>query len=241
MMLREHEFNTKWWGAPVGILDDAAFFDFDSRLQDEACSVYDWVEYSAQLDNAPAPEKLGRAGFFSVDSHINFRINLSKVGSTQSADRLVAVDAREANFEISSDVIQTFSHERFRFLPGITTERLNARYALWSNQLISQHPAWCLQISNEAGIQGWFLAKMDEGNPLNLTLAMLKSGAQISGHLLFQKAMDEFARRGARIGEASFSVTNTPVMNIYASLGARFLSTRGFWHCLVSRQDGDDD
>jgi len=238
-MLREHEFNTKWWGSPVGILDNPAFLDLESSLQRQACAPYEWVEYSTQLDNAPAPEKLGRAGFFSVDSHINFRINLSRVGSTQSTDQLMAVDAEEAKFEVSSGEIRTFAHERFRFLPGVTMDRLDARYALWSNQLIAQNPAWCLQISDRTGIQGWFLARVDEDKPLNLTLAMLKSDAQISGHLLFQKAMSEFARRGARIGEASFSVTNTPVMNIYASLGARFLSVRGYWHRLSGHRRGD--
>lgn len=240
-MIREHEFNTKWWGAPVGILDNPAFFDLDSALQHEACAPFEWVEYSSQLDAVPAPEKLGRAGFFYVDSHINFRINLPRVGATQSTDKLVAVDAEEAKFEISSSEIQTFAHERFRFLQGVTEQRLNSRYALWSNRLISQNPAWCLQISDRTEIQGWFLARAEQGKPLNLTLAMLKPGAQMSGHLLFQKAMVEFARRGARIGAASFSVSNTPVMNIYAALGARFLSVRGYWHRLSGYRPGDVD
>ena len=235
-MIREHEFNTQWWGSPVGILDDPGFFDLDPNTQNEACAPYSWVEYSAQLDTAPNPEKLGHAGFFCVDTQVRFRINLSNIDSTPSIEKLSATSAEETPFEVARDELKSFVHERFRFLPGITSERLNNRYALWSNLLIANHPAWCLQVSDGPDVQGWFLAQADPGKPLNLTLAMLKSDAHISGHLLYQKAMLEFAARGARIGDAAFSVANTPVMNIYASLGARFLHPRGYWHRWFDRR-----
>lgn len=239
-MIREHEFNTQWWQSPVGILDDPAFFDLDPSAQDEACAPYAWVEYSSQLDAAPSPEKLGHAGFYCVDAQIHFRINLSKIDSTPSTERLSAVSADEKPFQISKDELKSFTHERFRFLPGVTAERLNERYALWSNLMTADHPAWCLQIMDGADVQGWFLAEERPGKPLDLTLAMLKSDAHISGHLLFQRGLQEFAERGARIGEASFSVTNTPVMNIYASLGARFLSPRGHWQRWSTRSGGSN-
>ena len=160
---------------------------------------------------------------------VRFRINLSNIDSTPSVEKLSASSAEESPFEVSQDELKSFVHERFRFLPGITSQRLDNRYALWSNLLIAGHPAWCLQVSDGPDVQGWFLAKADPGKSLNLTLAMLKSDAHISGHVLYQKAMLEFAARGARIGDAAFSVTNTAVMNIYASLGARFLPPRAHW------------
>jgi len=239
-VIREHEFNTQWWGSPVGILDDPAFFDLESSAQDEVCAPYAWVEYSAQLDAAPGPERLGHAGFHSVDTQIRFRINLSKIESTPSIEQLSVTSAEETPFSVSNDELKSFIHERFRFLPGVTAERLNNRYALWSNLLIADHPAWCLQISDGADVQGWFLAQAHPGEPLDLTLAMLKIDAHISGHLLYQKAMLEFAARGARIGDAKFSVTNTAVMNIYASLGARFLPPEGYWHRWTGRGSGAD-
>jgi hypothetical protein len=240
-VIREHEFNTRWWGSPVGILDDPAFFDLDPSAQDEACASYAWVEYSAQLDAAPGPDRLGRAGFYCVDTQIRFRINLSNVDSTRSIGRLSATSAVESPFEISIDELKSFEHERFRFLPGITAELINGRYALWSTLLIANHPAWCLKISDGADVQGWFLAQAYPGKPLNLTLAMLKFDAHISGHLLYQRAMLEFAARGARIGDAAFSVANTPVMNIYAALGARFLPPKGYWLRWSPRSVGAED
>jgi hypothetical protein len=58
---------------------------------------------------------------------------------------------------------------------------------------------------------------------------MLAKDAVVSGMLLYHKACLEFAQRGHRLGEASFSVTNTAVHNIYAMLGARFLAPVGQW------------
>lgn len=228
-MIREHEFNTRWWGSPVGILNDPGFFDLDQSAQHEACAPFAWIEFSAPLDVAPVPDKLGHAGFYWVDTQIPFRIGLSNIDSTSSIERLSATSAEETPFHISKQELKSFAHERFRFLPGITTERIDERYALWSNLLIANHPAWCLRIVDGTDVQGWFLSQALPGRPLDLTLAMLKSDARISGHLLYQKAMLEFAVRGARIGNAAFSVVNTPVMNIYASLGARFLTPKGHW------------
>ncbi len=73
-------------------------------------------------------------------------------------------------------------------------------------------------------VQGWFLAQPGKTHRLQLTLAMLAKDATISGMLLYQKACLEFANRGHRLGEASFSITNTAVHNMYASLKARFLA-----------------
>lgn len=236
-MIREHAFNTEWWGSPVGFLDDAAFFDLTPKEQEQACAAFAWVEYAAALDAAPAPERLGRAGFHWVDTQIPFRIDLAKIPSTPSIQQLSAITAEQQPFAISAPEL-SFERERFRFLPGISAERLNARYALWSNRLIAQHPAWCLRISDGSAVQGWFLSEPHPDKPLNLTLAMLTSDAQISGHALFQKAIVEFAARGARVGAAAFSVSNTSVMNIYANLGARFLPVRGYWMRYPARDGG---
>ena len=64
---------------------------------------------------------------------------------------------------------------------------------------------------------------------LLVALAMLAGDATISGMLLYQKACAAYARLGYRVGEASFSVTNTAVHNIYAKLGARFSTPAGNW------------
>lgn len=228
-MIREHEFNTRWWGSPVGIVDDPAFFDLDPGAQHEACLPYAWVEYAAQLDASAAPHKLAQAGFCCVDTQVRFRISLSNMESTPSIERLTARSAKESPFDVSSEELKSFAHERFRFLPGATAERINKRFALWSSLLIANDPAWCLRISDGTDVQGWFLAQAHAGKALKLTLAMLSADAHVSGHVLYQKAMLEFAARGARIGDAAFSVANTAVMNIYSNLGARFLPPSWHW------------
>jgi hypothetical protein len=240
-VIREHEFNSRWWGSRVAILDDAAFFDLDRHAQAEACAPYAWIEYSAPLDSAPSPDKLGLAGFHWVDTQIPFRIDLTTITSTPSVAQLSAITAQEKPFEVSRDEFKCFLHERFRYLPGITAARLNERYALWSNLLIQQHPAWCLRILDGSQVQGWFLAQAHPDKPIELTLAMLKSDAHISGLLLYQRAMLEYAARGARIGSAAFSVANTPVLNIYSKLGARFLPPNGYWIRWAARAEGAND
>jgi hypothetical protein len=106
---------------------------------------------------------------------------------------------------------------------------LSQRYALWSNQLIQEQGQWCLEILENGQVQGWFLSRIEQGKGLNLALSMLHRDAGISGMLLYQKAMVTYAKMGARIGRAAFSVFNTPVLNIYANLGARFLPGSVCW------------
>jgi hypothetical protein len=78
-------------------------------------------------------------------------------------------------------------------------------------------------------LQGWFLSRPVKQHGLNLTLAMLSNTAEISGMLLYQQACVAYAERGYRLGHASFSVTNTAVHNIYATLDARFIPPGGNW------------
>ncbi|MCH2110764.1 MAG: hypothetical protein MK135_15695, partial [Polyangiaceae bacterium] len=76
--------------------------------------------------------------------------------------------------------------------------------------------------------QGYFLSQ-NTNSGFELTLAMLQSNTKITGMHLYHKALLAYAARGHRLGGAGFSVYNTPVHNIYANLGARFLSTEDFW------------
>ena len=228
-MIREHEFNTRWWGARVGILSDPGFFDLSVETRLDMLAGFAWVEYYAALESCAAPGKISAADFYQVDTQIPFRIGLPRIAATPSVERLRVRTAEVNPFRLSADDLAPFKHERFRFLPGMTERKLNQRYAQWSNLLIEQQPSWCLEVLDGDTVEGWFLACMDERNRFELTLAMLRSGAGISGLLLYQRAMVEYARRGVRVGSAKFSVTNTPVVNIYSSLGARFLAPLGCW------------
>ena len=227
-MIRNHQFNSMWWGKPVGSITDAAFFDQPICVQQEQLAGFDWVEFRQLYDTPPPVWSLAAAGFTQADIQIRFKLGMHQVGESPSLDAIDAVFAVDDAFEINAEDMAHFEHERFLLLPGATRERVNSRYAIWANTVIRDHPEWCIEIRTEGVPQGWFISQMD-GELLNLTLAGLRRDASISGMHLYHKAMVEYAKRGARIGFASYSATNTQVMAIYAKLGVRYLVPEGFW------------
>jgi hypothetical protein len=66
-MIRDHEFNTRWWGKTIGIVQDPAFFSLDATVQNKLLKPYAWAEFYARLDQAPPRQKLAAAGFFQTD------------------------------------------------------------------------------------------------------------------------------------------------------------------------------
>lgn len=226
-MIREHAFNTQWWGAKVGFVYDPDFFSLDPAQQKELLHEYTWAEFVAPLDKV-APDLLMRSGFFQTDTQISFKLDMTRIPPLPDFTDVTVVSAAEAPFTIGPDDLAAFEHERFRYLPGIGPSQLAARYTQWANTLITAQPECCLQIASASEVQGWFLSDKDTSG-FHLTLAALHQKAQISGMLLYQVAINAYAHRGQRVGGARFSVTNTAVHNIYARLGARFLSPSGCW------------
>jgi hypothetical protein len=202
-MIREHAFNSRWWGEPVGIVSDPALF-------------------------AVAPATLAEAGFAQTDTQISFKLDLRRLPPIPGGDELTVEFADETPFAVGADDLALFEHERYRHLPGITPARLNERYAEWSALLVAEQPKWCARLRAGPRTQGWFLSQRDDSG-FHLTLAALHRDATVSGHLLYHAAISAYAAKGQRIGGARFSVTNTAVHNIYAGLGARFLAPVGCW------------
>ena len=225
-MIREHVHNTAWWGAPVAVVD-AAFFTLETAAQQAALGAYAWAEFKSPFASAPC-EQLAASGFDLVDMQIGFRLMLGAVNDSPSLESLVCQFADQTPFEIESDQMRGFEHERFLCLPGASQERVAQRYVRWANQLVREHPEWCLRVLYQGEVQGWFLASLTKQG-LYLALAMLSRSAQVSGLHLYQKAICAYAAKGARIGHASFSARNTAVLNIYSQLEARFTSTEGVW------------
>ena len=228
-MIRNHEFNTEWWGGPVGFVFDAGFFDLPDEERAEHLAPYAWAEFHAPIDQAPPARRLQQCGFFQADTMVQFVLNLGRVESSPSTALLDCRFATGQAFQIAEGALAPFSHERFRFLPGASQAETDRRYAVWANRIIEEHPGTCMQLVLEDRLQGWFLSKPGEHGRLNLTLAMLSGQAEVSGMLLYQRACIAYAERGNRLGSAGFSVSNTPVHNIYAALGARFLPPLGNW------------
>jgi hypothetical protein len=229
-MIKTHEFITQWWGSPVGIVTDGRFFDLPATEREQRLEPYQWVEFKMPLESDSVDFlTLHRAGFMQVDTQINYRLKLVNLPAPDSLEELEVEFADEHPFEIGQDDIKSFEHERYFKLPGVTADMVDRRYVLWCGQHLREHAAACLRVLYRGKVEGWYLGAASEGVGLNLTLAMLSRDSSISGLLLFLKAYQGFAGRGHRLGWASFSVQNTPVHNIYAGIGARFLNPVGLW------------
>ena len=227
-MIREHAFNSAWWGRPVGIVDDPAFFAGSEEAQRRALAPYAWAEFRCALETAPDPWTLARRGFAQVDTQLRFRIPLKPLPADSTAAGLPLHFADRTPFPLRPEELPFFGHERFRWLPGATPEILRRRYALWANDIQRRSPEWCVQVGAPGDPQGWFLAEPEKGH-IHLALAMLRPGSTISGFDLYAAALGAFAKRAMKLGEARFSIENRSVHNIYARLGAVFLETIGCW------------
>ncbi len=233
-MIRRHDFNTAWWGEEVGIIDDPALFELSADAQAAALQPFAWAELVQPLSRLPARRRLAEAGFFHTDTQVRFRLDLRRVRASPSAAELAVERADVAPFGVAPEEMRPFLHERFYALPGADATRVTARYARWSAVLIRDHPRTCRRFLREGRVQGWFLAQ-PEGSTVNLALAMLAAEAVTSGYDVYARAATEFAGLGFSVGWASFSVSNTAVQNIYASLGARFVEPREYWMWIRDR------
>jgi len=228
LIAKLHEFNTEWWGENVGIVDLDQLSKIDDVQAKSELSKFQWVEARTSESDSVDLERLRSLGFFQVDTQVHFRIRLSPIETTLSLSGLEVQFADEQPFNIVYDDILDFSADRFAKLPGCTAEKSKRRYALWSENLIKSQPEHALCILRDGQIQGYYLSQKTESG-FQLTLAMLSADSQITGMHLYHRALLAYKERGVRIGGASFSVNNLPVLNIYANLGARFISTERFW------------
>jgi hypothetical protein len=227
-VIRQHDFNTQWWGEPAGIVDHGDFFRLPAIERSRLLAPFRWVEFKWRLKDAPPLTSLQDAGFFLADTQVDFRIGLNTSAAGACSDPLEVRFAADAPFDLHAEDMAVFEHERYRHLPGNNPARTTRRYFEWASLLIRDHPECCLEVASGDAVQGWFLSRPATGS-LNLALAMLHRNANISGFLLYEQALLAYARSGHRAGWASFSVTNTAVLNIYARLGARFIGPTGNW------------
>jgi hypothetical protein len=234
-VIKLHEFNTRWWGRPVGIVTDLSFFSLPQEERKAALAPFQWVEFKSTLRQALPLQTLMEAGFFLTDIQVEFRIALSRIAAPDCCGLSLAF-ADEEPIALSDTDLAHFEHERHLQLPGTTPESIRGRYATWARQLIDEHPDTCLSVRQEGKVQGWFLSQPAPFG-LNLTLAMLHRSATMSGYILYQAALHAYGERGHHLGGAGFSVTNTATHNIYSALGARWVSPVGIWFWIAGDID----
>jgi hypothetical protein len=229
-VIDSHDFSSHWFGSPVGIVRDAAFFALSMAERRAALARYSWVEYRAPSVDGAVLAALMQDGFLQSDVQIHFRLRLTEAEPGPSLDSLSVVRADERPFSIAAGEMAEFTHERFSLVPGVSTRMITQRYEMWAAGILKSAPHFCLEVRSERGVEGWFLSsKHTDHAGLNLALAVLHRDARISGMLLYRKALGIYRSMGETLGWASFSATNTPVLNIYSELGARFTSSTVIW------------
>lgn len=227
-MIQTNKYNSTWLGLKAGILTDPDWFLKEAGARDNELKGYGFVEFKAPISQAPSATLLHEAGFFWVDAIIGFRIGLSRLSSTPSLERYECISAEIVPFHVKGHEMMEFQSERFLSLPGMTSELLTKRYEAWANQLVQEEPSTSFRVLFNGSTQGWFFGKK-RGTTVDLTLAMLAKGASASGAHLYHKALLAYGEMGCAMGKAAFSVKNTPVLNIYSSLGAHFTQPVGVW------------
>lgn len=229
-MITEHAFNTRWWGGHVGVVTSPEFFALAPADRSELLKPFEWAELSLGLDESLSHARaIFETGFMQVDTQVMFRINIRKMIDSKFSADLQANFADQHPFVIDGEKIADFTRERFLQIPGATQDRVNQRFALWARLLIEGSPAYCVEITHDEQVQGWFLSQPGKGGSVNLALAMLSAEATVSGMYVYQRALKAYAERGHNAGWASFSISNTAVHNIYSHLGAHFVAPRGNW------------
>ena len=99
-MIQNHEFNTRWWGSPVGVVSDPGFFALAIEQQQSLLEPYVWAEFYSPLEECPPVKELANSGFFQIDTQIQFMLNLRKVEPTISTDQLICRFADQNHFSI---------------------------------------------------------------------------------------------------------------------------------------------
>jgi hypothetical protein len=227
-MIEVNKYNSAWLGLNSGTLTDPGWFLKSASERENELAGFGFVEFKARMLEAPPATLLQEAGFFWVDATIGFRIGLNRLASTPSLERYDCVSAQIEPFHVDGNKMMDFQSERFLSLPGMTSELLAKRYESWANQLVQEDPSSCFRLLLSDKTQGWFLGKK-RGTTIDLTLAMLAKGASATGAHLYHKALLAYSKMGCLMGKATFSVKNTPVLNIYSSMGAHFTQPKGVW------------
>jgi len=228
-MIRQHDFNSEWWGAPVGIVDDVAFFCLPAADRADLLAPFEWTEFRHDIATAPPEPLLLDAGFAQLDVQVGYRMSLHREPTVPDSSGLEVLDATDAHFSGDFERLQSFAWERYLRVPGSSPERNDDRFVRWARLHVESAPTTSLELRSPDGqVQGWFLAEIDDIGA-HLALGMRHRDATVKGAAIYDAAFSYLCRQGAQVGHATFSVTNLPTMNLYAKLGARFTSTVGCW------------
>jgi len=229
-VISSHDFNSQWWGGPVGIIHDKDFFQQGMAECQRLLQPFDWVEFKASRGDVAIESAVALCGFQFVDLQVLYKAGLDKSATSQREVPLEMVNATVHEFDLHPSELTEFAAERFSVLPGVTPERICQRYVAWASTLLGKNPELCFEVRKDSIPQGWVFAERTESpRAVNFTLVMTSNRSQVRGLEVYRAALQQFARMGFAFCQASFSAFNVPAHNIHALLGARFLDPVICW------------
>jgi hypothetical protein len=223
-MIRTHEFNSVWWGSPVGISSDVQdLFQTAEQLSSEL-TVFDWIEYRIAFDDLPT-QKLGPSnGARLVETQLSYQKNISRMNACPAGVTILPA------IQISIDVnnFSPFSHERYAKLREVDSNRLASRYRQLANQLIENSPETCASVFYKSSLVGYVFGHIN-GTTAVFDLAVTAVNAQVSGQALYDAAGHMFNQAGASRMTSSFNAANLGALNAHVRMQCSFVKATSIW------------
>lgn len=166
-------------------------------------------------------------GFYYCDTLIEPRCDAAKLHTTQHSAATVGKDA--TTNQLLEICHGAFTHDRFHRDFNLSKSAADARYDNWLDQLISANQVYSLFWEGElAG----FIAH--QGSMLTLhALAESYRGKGLAKYW-WSAVCNDLVRDGFDDIRSSISVSNTAVLNLYASLGFSFYGPKDVYHRFVA-------
>jgi hypothetical protein len=219
-----HDFNSKWWGSPVGITWNPECLSSSSQEWKAEAESFSWVEARVPASMVPTQAERVSNGFFWADLQLEYRVSLRKIQSLPGSWSVI--DAAER--QIDPKDFASFAGERYRSIPGITNEILQARYEMWARSLVRNSPSSCATVFDGREVAGYVFGTMD-GLRANFSLAVASRRSTSHGLGVYLGAAELFRRCGAKSMHASLSAANTSALNSHVILGCTFVNATTIW------------
>jgi hypothetical protein len=223
-MIASHAFNSKWWGAPVGVTSSFEALASSPVAMRAAATPYEWVEARVPVSDLPAEWTGPSNGFTWVDLQLGYRVALKRVESLPSTWSVAAADHRPIDLDDFAD----FAAERYSRIPGATPARLAQRYRMWATELIAASPHACATVLRGDEVAGYVLGSL-EGTKASFTLAVASRTSTAHGLGIYLGAAALYRGLGATSMHAALSASNLPALNAHVALGCLFVSATGIW------------
>jgi hypothetical protein len=224
VMHRIHEFNTRWWGAPVGHSDDIDLLMANEAELTRELQQYDWCEVRVRHDDVASSPTVKQNTFVWFDTQLHYRLSLRRLDRLPQTAKIIACSELAINVESFA----SFQSERYRLLPNVSQTKVDDRYKLWAKNLIESNPEYCATAFYKEKAVGFFFGQPD-GEFVRFSLAVADQMSLVPGMFLYSCAADYFKSLGARTLTASISSQNVGALNIHAALGCQFYEAVGCW------------